>query len=262
MLDGSPALNETVGTLKIGLTYAMRLFPRLKPKKKKKKKDPKLFNPYSRELTEEEISKGEHRTFVGGKWDEFGPAQLKYLSLNGLSPSHRLLDVGCGALRGGIHFIRHLDAGNYYGIDMNKSLIKAAREIELANAGLTEKRPDLRVNGAFEFGIFQTTFHYAIAFSVFTHIPVNAIERCLVNMAAVLEPGGQFFATYFEAPSPHHLQPILQSDGIITTYSDQDPFHYHFSLFPFLLQELPLKVENLGSWEPRGLQHMLRFTKI
>jgi ubiquinone/menaquinone biosynthesis C-methylase UbiE len=38
---------------------------------------------------------------------------------------HKLLDIGCGALRGGIHFINYVDAGNHYGLDLNSWLIEA-----------------------------------------------------------------------------------------------------------------------------------------
>jgi hypothetical protein len=53
-----------------------------------------------------------------------------------LKPHHSLLDVGCGCLRDGIHFIGYLKRGNYVGIDINQSLLDAGYEIELARAGL------------------------------------------------------------------------------------------------------------------------------
>jgi SAM-dependent methyltransferase len=198
---------------------------------------------------------------VGGSWDEIGRLQFDFLRQQGLASSHRLLDVGCGALRGGIHFIRHLDPGNYYGIDMNASLIKAGRDFELPAAGLEARHPHLLVDPSFEFSRFGTTFDMALAQSVFTHLPVNSIERCLVNMAAVLAPGGRFYATYFEAPTPHHLAPLRHQGFAEPTYSDRDPYHYHPCLFPFLVSELPLEVRNLGDWShPRG-QHMLEFVR-
>jgi SAM-dependent methyltransferase len=126
---------------------------------------------------------------------------------------------------------------------------------------LTEKDPHLLVDGAIDVGRFAATFDYAIAMSVFTHVPANAVERCLVNVAATLAPGGKFFATYFEAPTPHYLVPLSHAGGAVITHSDRDPFHYHFSTFLHLVGGLPLTVENVGVWEPRGVQHMLRFTK-
>jgi hypothetical protein len=47
----------------------------------------------------------------------------------------------------------------------------------------------------------------------------------------------------------------------VTTMSDDDPFHYHLSVFEFLTNDLPLRVRNIGDWNhPRG-QHMLEFVR-
>ena len=215
---------------------------------------------YGRELTDEEIAHKAHRDFVGGYWEAIGGLQFEFLRDQGLRPGDRLLDVGCGALRGGVYFIRYLDRGGYYGIDMNASLIRAGREVELAEAGLAARPVHLLVNERFEFERFGTTFRFAIAQSLFTHLALNAIERCLVKIAGVLEPGGRFFATYFEAPTPHHLEPLEHEGGTITQ-PDADPFHYHPSTFEFLIRGLPLSVRNLGPWNHPRSQHMLEFTR-
>lgn len=218
---------------------------------------------YERQLRASEIAIGEHRRRVGGLWEQIGELQFNFLKEAGLLSCHRLLDVGCGALRGGVHFIRYLDPGNYFGIDMNESLIRAGREVELPKAGLSDAHSHFLVNDAFEFQKFNSSFPFALALSVFTHIPVNSIQRCLVNISAVLEPGGKFFATYFPAPKLHSLEPIVRSvDGrSISTRSDDDPYHYHLSVFEFLISDLPLRLRNIGEWNhPRG-QHMLEFTR-
>jgi len=56
-----------------------------------------------------------HWGAVGGLWREIGQLQFRLMVDEGLTPRHRLLDVGCGSMRGGVHFIRHLDAGHYVG---------------------------------------------------------------------------------------------------------------------------------------------------
>ena len=215
---------------------------------------------YERQLDDAEIRANEHRELVGGRWDEIGALQFEFVRQQGLQPSDRFLDVGCGSLRGGIHFIRHLEAGNYYGIDMNPTLIRAGRDVELAAAGLADRKPVLLVNERFEFQRFETNFRFALALSVFTHIDINAIQRCLVNLADVLEPGGRFFATYFPSDRLHHLEEIRHPHGVVTR-SDADPFHYHVSVFQFLATDLPLSVRNIGDWGHPRDQHMLEFTK-
>jgi SAM-dependent methyltransferase len=215
---------------------------------------------YRHQLTDAEIAQKVHRDFVGGMWDEIGQLQFDFLRSRGLAPRHRLLDVGCGALRGGLHFIRFLETGHYYGTDMNASLIKAAYA-ELKKAGLEGRQPHLLLDEKFNFARLGTSFHFAIAHSLFTHLSMNSIERCLVNIAGVLEPGARFYATYFESPRTHHLDRIQHPGGIVT-YSDADPYHYPFPLFQYLLTDLPLAVNNIGPWGHPRSQHMLEFSRI
>src|SRR4051794_25280109 len=132
-----------------------------------------------------------YRGAVGGLWEEIGALQFEFLVAQGLRPEHRLLDIGCGSLRGGVRFVEYLDSGNYYGLDINPSLLRAGRR-ELTKAGLSERGAHLIVDDAFRFSRFDTSFHYALAVSVFTHIPFNPIMRCLAEVERVLLPGGRF----------------------------------------------------------------------
>ena len=218
------------------------------------------INQYGRQLTEEQIARGEHRPFIGGNWEALGQVQFDYLLAAGLRPEHALLDVGCGALRGGVHAVRYLDPGRYHGIDINASLILAGRK-ELAQAGLEDKGAHLRVSDAFEFAQFGTTFDMAIAFSVFTHLPMNHIVRCLVGIREVLAEGAAFHATYFAAPHPAHLGTIPYEAGGGVSYYDQDPYHYSIDEFRFMAQIAGLDVEAHETWRhPRG-QRMLSFRR-
>jgi SAM-dependent methyltransferase len=218
-----------------------------------------LLNQDRRQLTAEEIAVGEHRKFVGGMWDEVGSLQLEFLKEKGLLPHHRLVDIGCGSLRGGVRFVRYLDQGNYYGLDINASLIEAGK-LELAQAGLTDKQPNLLVNDKFEVTRFMVTFDYAIAVSVFTHLYMNHIARCLAEVKKVLEPGGKLFATFFEAPSPVHLEPIRHEPEDLVTEFDANPFHYSFSEIQWLSESAGLEVRYLGDWGHPRDQQMLCFS--
>jgi len=62
------------------------------------------------------------REEIGGLWEKIGELQFNFLVKNGLEPKHFLLDIGCGSLRGGIHFIRFLEECHYFGIDKNQEL--------------------------------------------------------------------------------------------------------------------------------------------
>jgi SAM-dependent methyltransferase len=206
----------------------------------------------------------ELRHKVGGAWDEIGQLQFDFLVSEGLKPDHTFLDLGCGVLRGGLHFIRYLDPGRYYGIDANpEMIIGAGRELEAA--GLTSRDAHLRATETFDID-FGTQFDYGLALSVFTHLPLNSIYRALANIAARFTVGGTFYATYFPGPDgPERFVEIAHPsfDGHFTvrTFADENSYHYSVRDFELLCERLPLTVDNIGDWaHPRG-QHMLRFTR-
>lgn len=203
-----------------------------------------------------------HRQAIGGAWDEIGQLQFDFLVDRGLKPDHRFLDVGCGSLRGGVHFIRYLEDGHYHGIDAQQWLLDAGLNVELPKAGVVGKTPHLLCRDDFDVSAFGTMFDYALAQSVFTHLPWNTIQRCLVNIRKALKPDGRFYATFFEdqhgdyraAPQPHER-------GGRITYPDQDPFHYEFDVFVALAHRIGLDVEYIGDWNHPRDQMMMVFTQ-
>jgi SAM-dependent methyltransferase len=213
---------------------------------------------YARELSEDEIHAKAHREFVGGLWEELGLKQIEFLQARGLKRTDSVLDVGCGALRGGIHLTRFLDPGNYTGVDRNASLIAAGYR-ELDEAGLADRNARLIVETDFKLSGLGP-FDWVLAQSLFTHLPINRIQRCLHEVARVLKPEGRFYATYFPSDAHTPIDPAQREHGIVT-HLDADPYHYPPALFDYLVSDLGLQVRNLGDWgHPRG-QHMLEFTR-
>lgn len=214
---------------------------------------------YDLKLSDKEIQNGSHRNKVGGMWEEMGELQIKFMKEKGLEPSHDLLDVGCGSLRGGIPFIHYLNEEKYCGLDVNPSLIKAGQS-EILKANLLDKKPTLLVNDNFQFNLFKKKFDYAIAQSVFTHLPANVIQRCLINIAKVLKPNGRFYTTIFEIKKKFTDKSINQSGkGGVTTYIDKDPFHYHISMFEYMVKDSPLEFQYIGDWGHPRNQKMICF---
>ena len=216
------------------------------------------INQYYQQLTQEQINAGTHRDMVGGMWEEIGRLQFEFLRARGLKPNHRFLDIGCGSLRGGIHAIKYLEAGNYYGLDINPSLIEAGRH-EVRLAGLTHKNPHLAVSDRFELGLFREKFDYLLALSVFTHLFANHIIRCLAEVREVLLPEGRFFATFFLAPHSVHLAPIVHQPGGVKTEYDRDPFHYSPDEIRAMAKLANLSAEIIGDWNHPRAQQMLMF---
>jgi cyclopropane fatty-acyl-phospholipid synthase-like methyltransferase len=76
----------------------------------------------------------------GDLWESKRRFQIEFLLKQGLLPHHRLLDFGCGTLRGGIPLIEYLNDGNYVGLDVRLETLKEAC-LELEESGLASKNP-------------------------------------------------------------------------------------------------------------------------
>ena len=205
-----------------------------------------------------------HRGTVRGTdafWDYLGKLQLDYLVEQGLKPEHYVLDVGCGPLRAGVHFMGYLEPGHYAGIDKRGDTLERARDIELPRYGLADKNPNLLVNGAFEFHKLGQTFDYAIAQSVFTHLPVNNIVRCLVEMAKVLNPGGRFYATIYENPNGKQFLGEIQQSERVVSYPDRDKYHYDLETLRCAAEGTGLTMSYNGDWGHPDNQKMVVFSR-
>lgn len=214
---------------------------------------------YAKPLPEDAILGGAHRSRVGGKWDEMGELQLQFMVARGLRPEHRLLDVGCGSLRAGIRFVDYLEPGNYYGIDINETLLDAGYERELAPE-LQPKLPreNLRATERFE-SDFGVPFDFAIAQSLFTHISLNQIRLCLYRVAKVMPPGGRFFASYFEVPPEHPLDEALRGGRL---WTERNAFFYYRRDLRYAARQMPWEVHHIGAWDHPRRQVMVEYRRI
>jgi hypothetical protein len=96
---------------------------------------------------------------------------------------------------------------------------------------------------------------------VFTHLPLNTILRCVMNVEKVLAPGGKFLATFYEnLAGKKNLDPIRQSSQV-TSYFDEDSFHYDYPTFEWIADGTTLAVEYLGDWGNPRNQKVVVFTK-
>src|SRR6185437_3621442 len=97
------------------------------------------------DLMRQAVDLGQHREVIGGMWDELGALQAAFLIAQGLSPRHVLIDIGAGSFRAGMKLVPYLDAGNYYAIDLQASLLWAGYTREILPAGLAGRsRPQVR----------------------------------------------------------------------------------------------------------------------
>lgn len=215
-------------------------------------------------LVARQVRAGQHREVIGGLWDEMGRLQFDFMRARGLRPEHRFLDLGCGALRGGVHFAGYLEPGRYHGLDNNQSLLDAGFEVELAEAGVQDRVPrgNLFCNAAFELPVADGFFDFAIAQSVFTHLTFNSIRRCLETIAPKFRPGGVLYATYFELPDGVPASaPYAQGRGGIVTSGHEDPYHYRAADLAQAAAGAPWAVHRVGEWGHPRSQRMMAFER-
>lgn len=127
-----------------------------------------------------------------GHWDALRAYQLAVLKRNGLLPQHRLLDIGCGPLQGGIAFIQYLDARGYTGLDLDsRKLSEAWRQV--ADHGVATRSPRLvfsRSFGADELG--TETFDFVWASQVLYYFDAETMTQLYRQIARYLTRGGKF----------------------------------------------------------------------
>jgi SAM-dependent methyltransferase len=81
-------------------------------------------------------------------WWEAGISSFThYVKQFDITPADRMVDYGCGSLRVGAHFIRYLDPGHYFGLELASGLYELGQEV-IGEALLAQKRP--------RFGLIET----------------------------------------------------------------------------------------------------------
>jgi SAM-dependent methyltransferase len=211
----------------------------------------------------EEVAAGRHRELIGGMWEELGRMQLEFAIGRGLRPEMTVVDVGCGCLRAGVHFVRYLEPGRYHGVDAHRELLDAGFEIELDDE-LRGRLPraNLLASAEFDFAALGRRFDMAFAQSLFTHLPPQPIRLCLERLAPAMQDGGSFYATFFECPEDRPPEePLDHQPGGIRTFADADPYHYRVRDFERICRGLPWEVRYVGDWRHPRAQRMLEFVR-
>jgi ubiquinone/menaquinone biosynthesis C-methylase UbiE len=132
-------------------------------------------------------------------WEKIGRLQFEYLVKSGLRPEHKLLDIGCGNLRGGHLIIRHLMPHNYVGLDISREILLSALSV-IEEFSLQNKVPYLFTVRDMDFSFLpENHFDWVHAHSVFSHCEQTNIEKCLRAVKRVLKRDGIFDFTFLES---------------------------------------------------------------
>jgi cyclopropane fatty-acyl-phospholipid synthase-like methyltransferase len=134
-------------------------------------------------------------------WESKRRFQKDFLLRAGLKPHHRLLDFGCGTLRGGIPIIDYLDAGNYIGLDVRTETLKEAC-VELEESGLDVKYPTIMHCHNLSVISFHDGVDFIWAFSVLIHLSDEKLDQFLAFASQSLSPSGNIYANVFLGNQP------------------------------------------------------------
>ncbi|MEO7677468.1 MAG: class I SAM-dependent methyltransferase [Verrucomicrobiota bacterium] len=139
-------------------------------------------------------SSRKRHSLVGSKrlWKMKRDFQINFLKQAGLLPGHRLMDIGCGTLRGGTPLIEYLDAGNYCGLEARENVLAEAK-LELRDSGLERKRPTLVHSPRLAEINLGKSFDYIWAFSVLIHMNDQILDQCLQLAGKHLSAEGRFY---------------------------------------------------------------------
>jgi len=153
--------------------------------------------------TAERIRDGEPQNSLGTNivtngvsdfWQTGAKQAQKLLKLGNVAPSHRVVEYGCGSLRVAGHFIKLLDAGNFFGLDV----IPDFYEMGVTNVGralIEEKQPRMAVISAetvAEASAFQP--HFVFAHAVVVHVHPDIVMQMFQNLASIASKPGAVLA--------------------------------------------------------------------
>lgn len=216
-----------------------------------------MENDYiGKHLAKDWLQEGGHRKVIGGMWDEIGELQFNYLKSQGLSPSDKLIDIGCGALRGGRHFISFLDPGNYYGFDVNMGLIEAGLTKEIPASVKKEKvvKDNFFASHEFDFPEHWKNVDVALSLSLFTHLNLNSIRLCLHKSLKVLKPGALYHSSVFISDFGGLLKTKKWAPHV-ETFMHKDPYHYTIEDLEYIANSSGYDLVSVSEFgHPKGQQ--------
>jgi hypothetical protein len=165
-------------------------------KKWQKRNPSKLFKDYFAENTRVKLTRGmPHMTLGGnlheGEFSSSGEAFFGRLLECGLRPGDTCVDYGCGTLRIGLHVIKFLQPGAYWGFDVDDFLLKEGRKL-IGEELWAEKRPNLRVispASVAEAAACNAEILFSLA--VLFHVHPQELPEYIGNVMSLIGRGGQ-----------------------------------------------------------------------
>lgn len=172
-----------------------------------------------------------------GYWKELQAYQLHLLKKNGLKPEHKLLDLGCGPLQGGIAFIKYLESNNYYGIDIKQESLDAGKQ-QIKKYQLEKKNPFLSLSSSFgQKELRQVKFDFIWASQILYYFDDEKLKSLMEMLSLFLEDDGKF------------LGDIIGTKHYEFKTHEHKWYLHTLASISKIASDYKLKVENLGEIE-------------
>jgi hypothetical protein len=145
---------------------------------------------------------------------ERGAGTFGFLKAYGIDPLQKVVDYGCGSLRIGMHFIDHLAARRYWGVDVTRRFFEDGVSL-LDPKMIHAKAPRLDVISdeiLGEIRAWQPDFVFSV--SVLMHVPPAEIETFLRKVTGLLAPGARAVVLFDQTPRN------MQTAAMAWTYSE------------------------------------------
>jgi hypothetical protein len=147
--------------------------------------------------------------FPGSPLELFDAGRLSLMVLlhAGLYPDHRVLEIGCGALRSGYWIIHFLMSHGYYGIEPNERMLHAGIECIFPRRPITKRdlqfeggKPHFIYNDQFDpAGFGGRLFDFFLCCSIWSHAAKTQIEKMLDQFILHTPQNGRFLTSYIPA---------------------------------------------------------------
>ena len=217
-----------------------------------------LLSARIQEKLEQEQKREQRHKLVGPPklWRQKRDFQIRFLKKHGLKPQHKLIDLGCGTLRGGIPLIDYLQKGHYYGLEVREETLEEGRK-ELAEAWLEHKEPALLSSPDVATIDLGETFEYIWAFSVLVHMNDTILDGALGFVAKHLAKDGVFYVNVGLGEAPERKWqsfPVVRRP--LEFYEDARLKH------GLACEDLGLlsSFGDVKAHKGKGFQHMLKIT--
>jgi hypothetical protein len=181
------------------------------------------FKDYFVELERESVAGSRVHPTLGenlrdGVFGKVGERQFNLVLKHGLTPDDACVDYGCGTLRVGVHAIRYLNCGRYWGLDVDQSLLDVGRRL-IGPELVSEKRPHLHVispSAIKEVADARPALLFSVA--VLIHVHPDELEEYFQNILTIIGHSGKAIVTgkwsasktfQFSEKSWAHSRPLM-----------------------------------------------------